>query len=120
MVNFILDNFRFVIVDDLVNFDSDNDFISDENCYLELRVKKSFLKKVLNGSSNQSSLSLTKREIQVIKYLSKGLNNSQIAEKMGISVHTTKAHIRNIFDKLSVQGRTEAVVKAIKDNLINL
>ena len=63
---------------------------------------------------------MTNREIQVLKYLAEGLNNQEISKLMNLSVHTIKAHIHNIFEKLSVQGRTEAVVKAIKDNLINL
>ena len=74
----------------------------------------------MSAFSDDSGIVMTNREIQVLKYLAEGLNNQQISELMNVSVHTIKAHIHNIFEKLAVQGRTEAVVKAIKGNLINL
>ena len=66
------------------------------------------------------NIPLTKREKQVLKCLSSGKNNAQIAETMNVSIHTAKVHIHNIFNKLSVQDRTEAVVKAIKYKLIDI
>ncbi len=121
------ENIRLEIVEDSVSFSNDikRENISDE-CCCEIRIKKSFLTKVLSEAgfyptvNSCSDIVMTNREIQVLKYLAEGLNNYQISKLMNVSVHTIKAHIHNIFEKLAVQGRTEAVVKAIKDNLITL
>lgn len=120
------DNIKFICVDDdNLSFTKGESF-SQDNCFVEVRIKKSFLSKFLDCASsilndkNVSDISMTDREIEVLTYLAEGLNNQQIAKLMNISIHTIKAHIHNIFAKLCVQGRTEAVVKAIKDNLIKL
>lgn len=127
VVNFKSDNFKIIVVDDGDVTLSDKDLVFDENCCFEIRIKKSFLSRILAESNasetskaDSSDIIMTNREIQVLKYLADGLNNYEISKKMLVSVHTIKAHIHNIFDKLSVQGRTQAVVKAIKDNLIDL
>lgn len=118
-INYSESNFRFVIVDDY----QDDKFCKDE-CFFEFRIKKSFLKKLLGNALNTMyeplDIVLTSREIEVLKYLADGLNNYEIAKKLNITVHTAKAHIHNIFDKLSVQGRTKAVIKAVKGSLIDL
>ncbi|MBQ4078739.1 response regulator transcription factor [bacterium] len=126
VVNFTSENFRIVIVDDNDILDDNSSFEFAENCCFEIRVRKSFLYRILAEANSEladsivSNIVMTSREIQVLKYLAAGLNNHQISKKMNVSVHTIKAHIHNIFDKLSVQGRTQAVVKALKDNLIDL
>ena len=55
-----------------------------------------------------------------MKELVLGKNNIEIAEDLIISVHTVKAHISNIFEKLEVTDRVQAVVKAISENLIDV
>lgn len=109
--------FKFVIIDD---YEEE----SRSEYYIEIKVKKSFLKKILGNALNtamrKSDIELTEREIEVLKYLSNGLNNMEIAKRLKVSVHTAKAHIHNILDKLSAAGRTDAVVKALRDNLIDL
>lgn len=120
-INFTDDAFRLVVVDD----DKFSDTNDENNFCFELRIKKSFFEKFLSKCntsvfSDDSDIVLTCREVQVLNYLAEGLNNQQISELMNVSVHTIKAHIHNIFEKLAVQGRTEAVVKAIKGNLISL
>ncbi len=62
--------------------------------------------------------SLTSREKQVLKLISDGLSNSEIAKKLEVSINTTKAHVCNILHKLGVQDRTQAAIKALKDNII--
>lgn len=52
---------------------------------------------------------LTRREDQVLRCLDTGLSNHQIAEKLGIELHTVKNHVRHIFVKLGVSRRGEAV-----------
>lgn len=61
---------------------------------------------------------LTDRERDVLKVMVQGLNNQEIAEKLVISLGTVKFHISNIFQKLGVNSRVEAVKMAIEQKLI--
>ncbi len=61
---------------------------------------------------------LTEREYEVLKLLVDGKSNSQIAEILSISEHTSKAHVCNIIQKLVVDDRTQAAVKAIREGLV--
>ena len=70
-------------------------------------------------SSNDSSL-LTKREVEVLKLLTEGLFNKEIAYKLLISEKTVKNHVSNIFKKIGVFDRTQAAVYAIKNNIVEL
>lgn len=63
---------------------------------------------------------LTERESNVLFYLAKGLTNEEIAEKLHISVHTVKAHLEAIYDKLNVTNRVQAAIKAIALEMIEL
>lgn len=54
---------------------------------------------------------LTKREAQVMTLVQQGLNNKEIAEKLFISVNTLKVHIRNLYGKMGVENRTQALLK---------
>ena len=56
---------------------------------------------------------LTEREKAVLYYLGKGLKNSEISDKLNISIHTTKAHLESMYDKLGVSNRVQAVMKAV-------
>jgi NarL family two-component system response regulator LiaR len=61
---------------------------------------------------------LTDRELEVLVLLAEGLTNQQSALKLSISTSTLKFHMANIFQKLGVQTRSEALVLAAKNNLI--
>jgi len=61
--------------------------------------------------SPKSVESLTPREKEILDCLVKGLRNKEIADALGVSAETIRAHLRNIYDKLHVTSRTEAVVK---------
>ena len=63
---------------------------------------------------------LTKRETEVMNLLMCGYNNSTIAEKLCISTHTIKAHTSSIYEKLNVSNRVQAIVKCLKENLIDI
>lgn len=58
--------------------------------------------------------SLTRREKELLDLLAKGYRYKEIAEALGISFDTVRAHLRNIYDKLQVRSRTEAVVKYLR------
>ena len=61
--------------------------------------------------------SLTPREVEVLKLLSQGQTNPQIAQNLLFSVSTVKAHVRSILNKLEVSDRTQAAVRAIEFRL---
>ena len=63
---------------------------------------------------------LTEREMGVLFYLAQGLTNEEISEKLHISVHTVKAHLEAIYDKLAVSNRVQAAMKAVVLDLIDL
>ncbi len=60
------------------------------------------------------------REMEVLKLASKSLSNQEIANKMGLSLHTVEAHMRHIFTKLKVGSRTEAILLAIRQGWITI
>jgi two-component system, NarL family, response regulator LiaR len=61
---------------------------------------------------------LTDRERDVLRCMVKGMNNNEIAEKLIISLGTVKYHVSNIFQKLGVDSRVEAVKLAIEQKLV--
>jgi RNA polymerase sigma factor (sigma-70 family) len=63
---------------------------------------------------------LTEREIEVLKLAAKGMSNREIAQKLVISVRTVQTHLTNIFNKMGVGSRTEAVVHALRRGWITL
>lgn len=62
--------------------------------------------------------SLTERQIKVLKSISQGFSSKEIAEKLDISYYTVTTHIKNIYTKLQVNSRTEAIHEAVKQGLI--
>ena len=90
------------------------------------------IKEVFNGGSPMSSQvarriinsfriidnPLSSRETEVLKLLSKGMNYKEVASELFLSPHTIKTHIKNIYSKLHVNNRAEAIYKAIKKKLI--
>lgn len=61
---------------------------------------------------------LTPHEQRLLKLLIDGHNYQTAAKKLGVSYNTIKFHVRNIFDKLQVHSKSDAVVKAIRDRLV--
>ncbi|MGI9550620.1 MAG: LuxR C-terminal-related transcriptional regulator, partial [Aurantibacter sp.] len=61
---------------------------------------------------------LSERETEVLKMLSRGMNYKDVAESLFLSPHTVKTHIKNIYSKLHVKNRAEAIYMAIKQRLI--
>jgi len=65
-----------------------------------------------------AQLELSKRELEILNLLAQGHSNQEIATKLFVSVSTVKTHIQNIFEKLDVQRRIQAIEKARRLNLI--
>jgi DNA-binding NarL/FixJ family response regulator len=81
-----------------------------------LRVKYYFqeLLQLRPSHDNLAVARLTHREREVMELLSKGCVDKEIAQAMGISVWTVHGHIKNIFERLQVRTRTEAVIRFLE------
>ena len=73
-----------------------------------------------NKTGEPQAQPLTDREAEVLRLAAKGQSNRQIAHKLGLSVRTVQAHLANVFNKLKVGSRTEAVISALKNGLLTL
>ncbi|MFK5959044.1 MAG: response regulator transcription factor [Lutibacter sp.] len=72
----------------------------------------------IEKKKNIKELKLTNREIDILEHLSKGLNYNKIAKNLIISPSTVRKHIENIYKKLQVHNKVEAITKAKKHKLI--
>jgi two-component system, NarL family, response regulator LiaR len=79
----------------------------------------------VNGNENfvpntslAAQLELSKRELEVLNLLAQGYSNQEIAAKLFVSLSTVKTHNQNVFEKLDVKRRTQAVEKAKRLHLI--
>jgi DNA-binding NarL/FixJ family response regulator len=61
---------------------------------------------------------LTERELEVLKLVAAGESNTQIAQKLCITVNTVKTHLKNILSKLNLENRTQAATYAVKNKLV--
>ena len=68
--------------------------------------------------SENEDIKLTTREVEVLEQLSKGLKYNLIADNLFLSVGTVRKHIENIYTKLQVHNKLEAIQKAKNNNLI--
>ena len=79
-----------------------------------IRGKKAYetdlIDKVVNGRVENKLDNLTKREQDVLREISKGLNNKEIADNLFITESTVKKHVSNIFVKLNIKNRQEAII----------
>ena len=69
-------------------------------------------------SSEEGRVPLTDREFEVLKHLVEGKSNTEIAKELIVSVHTAKAHVCSILQKMCVNDRVQAAVKAVKEGLV--
>ncbi len=101
------------VLDGSMYFDSSvSDFVMQQ-------TSRANEEKVLGNISVKDCYNLTQQEKRVLILLSSGNNNLQIAKKLDISVNTTKVHVCSILQKMGVEDRTQAAIKAIRENLIN-
>lgn len=119
---------------DLFSFDDDD---------IVLTFKKSDISRVFNGTSNikvkiyegimsnlsanqalfhrvnsKNNMKLTTRQLEVLRYIVQGKNNTKIAEELCVSRHTIKAHVANILQKMEVDDRYQAAIKAINEKIV--
>lgn len=82
---------------------------------------------VLNAATKSQNVStfkpernynLTSRETQILKLITEGYSNIEIAKELFVSINTTKAHVASILQKLEVDDRLQAALKALKERLV--
>lgn len=76
-------------------------------------------KLVVSSFQQKTDSTLTNREQNVLDELCRGLSYKEIAYKLFISVGTVRHHIKNIYHKLHVHSKSEAVAKALKQGFVN-
>ncbi len=81
-------------------------------------VAKKILKFFSLQPMHSEYIQLTDKEKEVLKHLVDGLSYKMIADKINLSFHTIHTHIKNIYDKLHVNSKGEAVAKAIRNKLV--
>ena len=81
------------------------------------RIKKETVSREID-LNKVDKLGLSKREYEILQLINEGLSNQQIADKLFLSENTVKKHVSNLFIKLDVQRRTEAIKKAKEMNII--
>jgi len=72
------------------------------------------------GPAGVGGPTLTERELEVLRLVAQGMANKDIARELFISENTVKNHVRNILEKLHLHSRMEAVVYAVRENLLDL
>jgi len=72
------------------------------------------------NAGTRGSQTLTRRELEVLRYIVEGASNKAIARELGISAHTVKFHTAAILEKLGASTRTEAAMQAIRLGLVML
>lgn len=83
----------------------------------EMSIPQALMQKLVTGISSEP---LTEREGEVLQLLAHGKSNREIGAKLFISEFTVKGHLRNIFAKLNVLSRTEAITAATRRGLVHL
>lgn len=95
--------------------------INNGESYIQPNMASLLFKKINGELDNQIKHNkLTKREIEVLKLITQGLLNKEIADLLCISEKTVKNHVSNIFKKIEVSDRTQAAVYAIKNNIVDI
>lgn len=101
--------------------------VSEGVCWLDPMIARKVLDAfpkqdtfgILSDKSNEEGrVPLTEREFEVLKHLVDGKSNTEIAKELIVSVHTAKAHVCSILQKMCVNDRVQAAVKAVKEGLV--
>ncbi|MEO5571338.1 MAG: helix-turn-helix transcriptional regulator, partial [Bacteroidia bacterium] len=67
---------------------------------------------------SKDTFNLSAREKEILKFLVEGMSYKMVADAGFISIETVRGHIKNIYEKLQVHSKSEAVAKAIKRNIV--
>ena len=72
----------------------------------------------ITQNKSEKDYGLTSRETQILKLITEGYSNIEIAKDLFVSINTTKAHVASILQKLEVDDRLQAALKALKERLV--
>lgn len=78
------------------------------------------LRRVVRGTPVTSDFGLTDREMQVLEMLTRPLTVEELADELVISVHTARNHVRSVLMKLQARSQLEAVVLAVRHDLVEI
>ena len=84
------------------------------------KVLDRFLPSPAKPGSQTNPAGLSEREMDFLQLITRGLSNKEIATELNLSIRTVQGYLRQIFKKLGVSSRTEAVVYALKEGLVAL
>ncbi len=98
-----------------------------ENCspvfFSETWSKEQLLQEIRSQrcrkTGRRKSKNLTRREVEVLRGITQGLCNKEIAKALGISVETVKEHVRNVLRKTSLADRTQLALWAVRQNILD-
>lgn len=91
-------------------------------------IARHLLKKMQNSDAElrpqtvdeQDAVALTKREMELLKLLARGYTYREVADELNVSSHTVNSHIKNLYRKLSVKTKNEAVFAATRQGLLDM
>ena len=85
------------------------------------RVAGHLLRRLRSPASepaDASALGLSRRELEILELITRGMDNVEIADRLYLSQHTVKNHVSKILDKLHVENRLQAAVRAVREGLL--
>ena len=96
--------------------------VSRGESVLQPSIAEKIMLRMSSQTENQQSMTdlLSEREFEVLRLAAKGLPNKEIARRLGLSIRTVHSHLANIFMKMQVGSRTEAVLQALRQGMITL
>ena len=92
--------------------------VADGGSFFTPSVAKKVLQNFQQQPQQGEFIQLTEREKEILKLLVDGLSYKMIADKVNLSFHTIHTHLRNIYEKLHVNSKGEAINKAMKNKLV--
>lgn len=84
------------------------------------KVINRFARPADKGGEEKDAGQLTARELEILKLAAKGMSNREIARELFLSIRTVQAHLTNVFNKMGVGSRTEAVIKGLQEGWLIL
>ena len=96
--------------------------VSRGESVLQPSIAEKIMLRMSSQTEAQQSMTdlLSEREFEVLRLAARGLPNKEIARRLGLSIRTVHSHLANIFMKMQVGSRTEAVLLALRQGLISL
>ncbi len=97
--------------------------VNDGQKFMKGIVSEKFISSYLKSEKEKKmkqEVPLSEREMEVLKHMSQGLSNKQIADKLFISIRTVETHKHNLMKKLNIYSTAELVIYAIQNNIITI